>query len=64
MRRYLVIFALLTPIVASDCAGCSYTTGQLGGSGSQSVTFENGEAKPTNDDRYWDGQAMEMRAKN
>jgi hypothetical protein len=64
MRRFFVIFALLTPIVASGCAGCSYTTGQLGGSGSQSVTFENGETKPTNDNQYWDGQAMNMRTKN
>jgi len=64
MRRFFVLFAILTPIVATGCAGCSYTTGQIGGTGSQSVTFEDGEAKPTNDNQYWDGQAMNMRAKN
>jgi hypothetical protein len=64
MRRCLVVFALLTPSVASGCAGCSYTTGQLGGTGSQSVDFGPDGAKPTNDNQYWDGQAMDMRAKH
>jgi hypothetical protein len=61
MYRYWAIFCLLIPIVASGCAGCSLTTGQLGGSGSQSVDFDRGGAKPTNDNQYWDGQAMDMR---
>jgi hypothetical protein len=62
MLRKIAILWVLIPIVASGCAGC--TTGQIGGSGSQSVTFDGNSLRPTNDNAYWDGQAMDMRSKH
>ncbi len=59
MLRRLAILLVLVPFVAG-CAGC--TTGQIGGTGSQSVTFGPDGAQPTNDNEYWNGQAMNMRA--
>jgi hypothetical protein len=62
MLRKIAVLWVLIPIVASGCAGC--TTGQIGGTGSQSVTFDGNGLKPTNDNSYWDGQAMDMRSKH
>jgi hypothetical protein len=60
LRKIAILWALI-PLVASGCAGC--TTGQIGGSGSQSITFDSDGAHPSNEGGYWDGQAMDMRAK-
>jgi hypothetical protein len=64
MKRYLAVIVLLIPVVASGCAGCSYTTGQLGGSGSQSITLDKDGAHPTNDYYYSNGQPWNMRDKD
>jgi hypothetical protein len=61
MLRRLAILLVLVPFI-TGCAGC--TSGQIGGTGSQSLDIGPDGVKPTNDNSYWDGQAMDMRSKH
>ena len=60
MKRFLAIFLLLMPVVASGCVGCGPF--QPGGSGSEAVNWTPGVGlEPANGPGYVNGKGMDMR---
>jgi hypothetical protein len=60
MKRYLAIIAILIPLVASGCAGCTWQANNA----SQAVDYTPGKGlSPANGSGYMDGVPQDTRTK-